>query len=176
MGYVMIAMTGIIVFIISVVIVKYRQHEEKKYYDAAQQMVREEYLTASLRSFDEQEYISAVIPMIYLKLCGHKQKQGYVFDPEKEITIGRDKNNNSIWVPFSTVSMRHCTICLYEGNVYLRDDNSANGTIVKKGFHNYHVINNEYIELETKDKITVGEAVFRVTIFYFQTIKKLGER
>ena len=173
MQYVIIAVAGIIVFIVSVIIVKSRQSEEKKYYDAAQRMVREEYLTSSLKNIDGQEYAPAVIPMLYLKLCGVKPKQGYVFNPEKEITIGRDKSQNSIWIPFPTVSMKHCTIGLYEGVLYLRDENSVNGTIVKRGLHSYLVDNNAYMELETKDKIIIGSAVFMVTIFYFETVKKL---
>lgn len=172
MIYVIIAIVGIVIFIVSVVLVKKKSMEEKSYYEAAQQMVKEEYLTDSLKNVSGSEYHPTVIPMLYLKLCSAKPKQGYVFNPENEITIGRDKNSNSIWIPFPMVSMKHCSIVCDSGRIYLKDSGSANGTIVQKGLKKYLISNYEFIELESKDKIIISDAVFKVAIFYFNTMKK----
>lgn len=171
MKYVLIAVAGIIVFIACVIIVKKRQSEEKKYYDAADQMVKEAYLKEALQNTDALQAHQVVVPMLYLKLIRPKPAQGYVFNPEEKVTIGRDRTTNSIWIPYPTVSMKHCSIRYMDGGVYLFDENSMNGTIIKKGFRKYGLIDGEYVELESGDKIYIDEAVFKVTIFYFQAMK-----
>lgn len=172
MIYVIIAILGIIIFITCVVVVKKTQIEENRYYEAAQQMIKEDYLSDSLKNSSCSDYHPVVIPMLYLKSCNTQPKQGYVFNPEKEVKIGRDKSACSIWIPNNMVSMDHCSIFESSGQLYLRDNGSANGTIVKKGIKKYLISNYESIELNTKDKIIICDIEFKVTIFYFNTMKK----
>lgn len=167
MIYIVITVVAIIIFIISVILIKKKQIEINKYYDAAYKMLKEEYLTTSLLKRKREEFYGSV-PMVYIKLCNGKPKQGYVFNPEKEITFGRDKNKNSIFIPYPTVSMQQCRIVLYNGCLYLQDLNSSNGTFVKSGLFKTMVSGGASIQLRSKDKIIIAGMVFKITIFDFQ--------
>lgn len=172
MPYIIIASISIIVIVAGIVIIKKSQSEEKKYYEAAYRMVKEDYLTSSLKKSDSSANGYVVnLKMVYLKLCSWP-KQGYVFNPEKAITIGRDKMTNAICIPYPTISLNHCKIILYKGEIYLQDMNSSNGTIVQKGMKKYYISSGESIMLDNKDKIILGETILRIVIFEFQTMRK----
>ncbi|MDR2707005.1 MAG: FHA domain-containing protein [Planctomycetaceae bacterium] len=71
--------------------------------------------------------------------------------------IGRSKDVN-LPVAHPVMSRKHCELFEKDGNLYLRDNSSLNGTIYKGG----------YIEgptsLTTGDEFMVGELTFKVTI------------
>lgn len=172
MVYIIIVVISLIIVISGIIIIKKNQNEEKKYYETAYRMSKEDYLTESLKNVDRDNHNTVVVPMVYIKACNTKPKQGYVFNPLKEICIGRDKYKNSIWIPYETISMEHCKLFAYEGNVFIQDLYSSNGTYVKHGLRKYFVNPGECMQLESKDKIMVGDAIFRVVIFYFKTTMK----
>lgn len=172
MKYVLICFVGITVFILIVVFYKKRQLEKKKYYDAADRMVKEEYLEDILENNPSESYSPVVVPMLYINLYRPKPSQKYVFDPEKRITIGRSKSDNTIWLPKPTISMKHCSIYVYEGRVYLQDEYSSNGTCIKKGRKKYWLTEGKQIELENGDRFYIDDIAFKVTVFYFQAMKR----
>lgn len=172
MKYVLICFVGITVFILIVVFYKKRQLEKNKYYDAADRMVKEEYLEDILENNTSESYSPVVVPMLYINLYRPKPSQKYVFDPEKGVTIGRSKSENTIWLPKPTISMKHCSICVCEGRVYIQDEYSMNGTCVKKGRKKYQLMDGNRIELESGDRFYIDDVAFKVTIFYFQAMKR----
>lgn len=172
MPYIIVTMLGLAVFIGGVIFIKGKQSEEKKYYDTACQMVKEEYLTWSLRRTDRQDSRTEAEKMVYLKFCSSRKKQGYVFNPEQEIIMGRAKERCTIWIPSPIVSLVHCRIFLYQQQIYIQDLNSSNGTIVKKGWRKYLVQSGQSLILDTNDKIYIGNTVFKVTIFDFSIRQK----
>jgi len=167
MLYIIATIFGLMIFIGTVIIIKKKQIEKNNYYDAACQILKEEYLTQSLKKSSREEPLKQQ-KMIYLKICSKKQKQRYVFNPAHEIIIGRAKQNSTIWLPSREVSMSHCRILLFDRQVYLQDLNSSNGTLVKKGWKTYLIESGQSILLETGNKIKIGETIFRVTVFDFQ--------
>jgi pSer/pThr/pTyr-binding forkhead associated (FHA) protein len=86
---------------------------------------------------------------------------GGVFKGSKQVTtpcmIGRSKEAN-LPVAHPVVSRKHCELFEKEGNLYLRDNSSLNGTIYKGGYVEHP------IGLTTDDEFMVGELTFKITI------------
>jgi pSer/pThr/pTyr-binding forkhead associated (FHA) protein len=86
---------------------------------------------------------------------------GGVLKGSKQVTtpcmIGRSKEAN-LPVAHPIMSRKHCELFEKDGNLYLRDNSSLNGTIYKGG----------YVEgstfLTTGDEFMVGELTFKITI------------
>ena len=162
---------SVILMVVLLVLLSAKKTEKLKYYTAAGNTLREEYLNYSLRNnlygADDLKH-SNFKQMIYLKTKYGKQKIKYVFNPENRIIIGRDKYESNIYVNNKTVSKKHCCIYLENGYVYLEDMNASNGTIVERGmFQKYRLISNNRIALNSKDKIVIGSSVIKVILFNY---------
>lgn len=166
----------LIVFIsaLTIVYVVYnhiKKTEKQKYYAAAGNILREEYLNYSLRNTidgnSEVPEPKSAKMMIYLKSKSSGKKTQFVFDPEKTVRIGRD-NSSNIFINEALVSQEHCLIYASGDRVYLQDLGSANGTVVKRGaFKSYTLFDLNQIELLTGDVIQVGSSQFKVCLFYY---------
>lgn len=163
----------ILIFIVLIVFIinnNLKKIEQMKYYAAAGNILREDFLNYSLEnsflSDSGQKEPCGKKTMIYLKSKNDKNAR-YVFDPEKEIYLGRDKYKSNVFLNDITVSQNHCCIYSKDDRVFLKDCYSANGTVVKRGFHRYLISAGSRIELGTGDKIVVGSVSFAVTLFYF---------
>lgn len=160
------------VTIIYVIVSHIKKSERQKYYAAAGNIIREEFLNYALQntispdsnvSCPKSEKI-----MIYLKSKSSGKKARFVFDPEKTVNIGRDNSLSNIFINDISVSQNHCRVYSIGNRVFLQDMCSSNGTFVKRGFFkNYSLFDGSQIELKTKDKITVGSGVFEVCLFYY---------
>lgn len=102
--------------------------------------------------------------MVYLK-WKDSEKQGFVFDPERTVRIGRNPGNNDICIREETVSLQHCVLYLYQENLFLQDLNSRNGTWLKQGLKKRLVQGTAPVF--TGDKIIIGGLKIEVTIFSF---------
>ena len=172
MPYIAIVIAVIAIFIGCIIIIKHRQNVEQKYYDAAYQMVKEDYLTQSILNRNMDSNYLEQKKMICIKFCNSKSKQGYVFNPEKGVQIGRDKNSNSICIPNSVVSQVHCRILSTQNQIYIQDLNSTNGFTVKRRLSKYPISNGETMFLENKDKILIGNAILEINIFDFEMLQR----
>lgn len=145
--------------------------EMQKYYNAAGNILKENYLDYSLQNpFDNRniEKPNSCKLMICLKLKGSKDKLGFVFDPEKSVYIGRDCNRCNIYINEVSVSQQHCCIYSNENGIVLKDMDSTNGTTVRRGLYKrYFVTNSNEIELKSNDKIIVGSNTFKIILFYY---------
>lgn len=168
MVWIVIGLVVIAVLLISMVIIYYMHKQEVlRYYHAAYKMVKEEYLDISLRNQGGHIANQPLKKMIYLKnLKGNKD--GFVFDPEKGISIGRSKEGNNLCVRDAGVSGHHCRIYMYSGALFLEDMRSANGTIIKRGLSKIQVI--QACCVFSGDKIFIGDQVFKLTVFDFNTM------
>lgn len=158
--------------IMFVVISHLKKTERQKYYAAAGNILREEFLNYALQNtINPESNISEPKSgkiMLYLKSKSTGKKTQFVFDPEKIVKIGRDNSESNIFINDISVSQKHCQIYSIENTVYLQDLNSANGTIVKSGLlKKYLIFNGNQIELRTGDKIIIGSSVFKVYLFYY---------
>ena len=157
--------------VILVIVSNMKKNERIKYLTAAGNTLREEFLNYSLQNHSG-ETADIRVPrtskmMIYLKANSKGKKVQLVFDPEREVNIGRDKFSSNIYINDPTVSQKHCCIYSVDDRVFLRDLYSANGTSVKRGLHRYHIVEGESIELNTKDTLIIGSNEFKVTLFYY---------
>lgn len=170
-----IIISGVIVLaagIMLLILTNMKKNERIKYYTAAGNTLREDFLNYSLQNHSG-ETTDIRVPrtskmMIYLKANSKGKKIQLVFDPEREVNIGRDKYSSNIYINDPTVSQKHCCIYSVDDHVYLRDQYSANGTIIKRGLRQkYFIVEGESIELFSKDIIIVGSNEFKVTLFYY---------
>lgn len=143
-----------------------RTQEKRKYYKAAQRILREEYLDGAIKnvegiglSSNEQRL------MIALKMKGSKGA-GYVFDPAREVRIGRNREENDICVQDLATSGEHCKIFLYEGKLCIEDLNSSNGTVLRRGLRGSQTLFGKMAFLQNYTKIIVGNNCFLLTVFY----------
>ena len=149
---------GVIIF---AVISHFKKIEKEKYYMAAGNIIREDFLNYSLQNTfskeKECEIPSTKKMMLYIKSKSAGKKSQFVFDPEKKVLIGRDKFFSNIYINEAPVSQKHCSIYSKNNMVFLQDMNSTNGTIVKRGlFSKIFLTNGHYIELKSKDKLIIG--------------------
>ncbi len=155
-----------------VIVVKARKDEVQNYYNAAENILKEQQLDLMLKNpynGGHTGLTGGLKTMIYLK---HKQSNDckYVFNLDQEIHIGRDKDTNQLCVNEAIVSHNHCKIYSGGSSVCICDLNSSNGLEVKRGMHRYTLTNGQYMELLTKDVIKVGTTEFLVEIFYFDSV------
>lgn len=158
--------------VVSVIVSNMKKNEKIKYYTAAGNTLREDFLNYSLQNHSG-ETADIRVPrtgkmMIYLKANSKGKKIQLVFDPEREVNIGRDKFSSNIYINDPTVSQKHCCIYSVDDRVYLRDLYSANGTYIKRGIgKRYHIVEGGSIELADKDTIVVGSNELKVTLFFY---------
>lgn len=153
-----------------------KKTEKQKYYAAAGNIMREDYLNYSLQNtIDSRSNIEEpknAKMMVYLKTKSEGKKKQYVFDPEKIIKIGRDSSQSNILINDARVSQNHCIIYSSENTVYLQDVGSANGTIVSRGLRKKYLLSGgRMIVLRTGDTIRVGASSFKVCLFYYDLAK-----
>lgn len=146
--------------------------ERGKYYMAAANIIREDFLNFSLQNPVNNDgsfnMPSEQRTMLYIKLKTSGKKAQFVFDPAKRILIGRDKFNSNIYINEAFVSQHHCSIFSENNLVFLQDMNSANGTYVKRGFlKKYHLLNGQHIQLRSNDTIIIGSNKFRIILFFY---------
>lgn len=143
-----------------------KTQEKRKYYRAAQRILREEYLDGAIKNTEGMGlYSNEQRMMIALKMQGSKGA-GYVFDPAREVRIGRNREGNDICVQDLATSGEHCKIFLYEGQLCIEDLNSSNGTVLKRGFGRSQALFGKMAFLQNHTKIIVGSNCFLLTIFY----------
>src|SRR5699024_2248955 len=68
---------------------------------AAQRIIREEYLDGSIMKGGDTQRLSGKT-MIVLRIKGNRDK-GYVFDPQREICIGRSLESSDLCLPDPSV-------------------------------------------------------------------------
>lgn len=165
-----------ILVIMAVTIVKMnsRKNERDKYYKAAGNIIREDYLNYCLVNTVGNEKVAPPNGqkiMIYIKSGSGRTKNQFVFDPEKRVNIGRDPESNNIFINEAAVSMHHCSIVSEGAEVYIYDLNSTNGTVLKRGlFRNINLSGGAGTELRTGDRVCVGSNIFKITLFYYDMV------
>lgn len=157
--------------IVFLIISHFRKVEKQRYIFAAGNIIKEDFLIYSLQNpMGEKDPLpvpNSKKTMLYIKAKNQGQKLQLVFDPEKEILIGRDQNNSNIYLNEVLVSQQHCCIFFRGNAVYLQDMNSSNGTYLKRGLSKSLIINGQCVQLRSGDKLLIGSNIFKVTLFYY---------
>ena len=165
----------LLVLLIFVCVKRYSSNKETmKYYEAAGQMLKEEYLNYSLKNpYLQPKHPSMQNPrkiMLYIKLAKTKEKDGFVFDPKDAVVFGRQKEKVSICVNEAAVSSQHCMVYLGGDAVLAEDMGSRNGTGLIRKRKEYALSYGSPVVLMDKDILHIGSKYFQIRIFYYDTV------
>ena len=140
--------------------------QERKYYDAAARMIKENLLDEFILN---QGHVSGQSSKIML--CIHvrgKSRQRLVFDPQKGVRIGRDPQNNEICIRNSQVSASHCGLYMLDSKPVVQDYHSANGTWIRRGMQKLRVEGTA--GLQSGDTLLIGDTRMDICFFEFDLI------
>lgn len=172
MIFIVIGVLAVILFVIgTVILVKSKKDEVQNYYDAAQNILKEERLDKLLKNPYKGtvgQDAGGIKPMVYLKIKD-KSKLKYVFCLDREVCIGRDKDTNQVCVNEPIVSANHCRLYSDGVNVYLQDLYSANGVEIKRGLSRFALQSGETVQLSSNDVLKIGTTKINAVLFYFDT-------
>ena len=127
-------------------------------------MIKENCLDEIIRSRGQRNPVIRRL-MIYIRVRG-SEPQGFVFDPEAGIRIGRDPMRNEICIRDGLVSASHCCIYLQKGRPVIRDYQSTNGTWIRRGMHRMRPVEGTG-SLMSGDVLRVGDTKMDVKFFVF---------
>lgn len=163
---VIILTIGILAALTAVVILRKQNRDyRKKCIKAAQRIIREEYLDGSIMKRDETKKLSRSSKMmVVLRIKGSREK-GFVFDPEREIRIGRSLESSDFCLPDPSVSSHNSRIFLYQGQLCIQDMDSANGTAVWSRGRGKRTLWGETGFLYDRSRIWVGNTCILIRIF-----------
>ena len=156
---------GIWIFIVSS-----RRHEERmQYYSAAKALVQSDILEYEIQNQATHKLAAPKARRIILYLRVHtRPPKKYVLDPQKGITFGRDSKTCDVLLNEATVSEHHCCIREENGQVWLTDLGSSNGTVLRKGlFRRVRLHGGQSVRVGSGDRLIVGSTVFDLTLFLF---------
>lgn len=94
---------------------------------------------------------------ITLFQIGPGETENYQLVVKDRVTIGRDKSCQLCLSNDTALSGRHCSVLYRDGSVYVRDEESTNGTFV-----NGVPIVGEY-KVEMDDILLIGSSEYRIT-------------
>ena len=161
------AVTAAVVCVILILILFIRHRrkkaEEKKYYDAAARMIKENTLDEIILSRGQRRPVTRRM-MIYIRVAA-SSPQGFVFDPEKGIRIGRDPDRTEICIRDKRVSATHCCLCLHRGTPVVQDFHSSNGTWIRRFLRKKRVQGSAPVQ--SGDRLYVGDTKLEITFFFF---------
>lgn len=169
------AIVAAVIFVILITVsVQKRSEMLEGRYRAAANIIKEDLLNYSIRNpmtHNDHEPSGARL-MVCLQPMHTKEKAPYVFDPARVIYIGRkiSVEKNMICLNDIQVSMEHCMIYTDGSRIYIKDMNSSNGSVVKRGFQRYYLAGGNAMELMNRDKIYIGKTVIKVFIFYYDLL------
>lgn len=96
------------------------------------------------------------------------KKENYAFDPDKGVRIGRDVSKCQLTVLQDSVSGEHCIIFASQGQLYVKDLGSTNGTWIKRSFHRPFRVSGTQ-PVQSGDKLIVGGIYFEVHSMWIDT-------
>lgn len=158
---------AILLILLLVVLYIRQKRERSEYYLAAYKVIKETALDQALHRNSGHINVETIKPMVYIK-SQKGQKEGFVFDPEKPVGIGRAQEGNALCVRDASVSGYHCRLFLYGSGLYVEDLGSTNGTWLRQGFAKKQIIGPTPIR--SGAKLYIGGEVFRIVIFHFDTM------
>lgn len=142
-----------------------RRQEKKRYYEAAKKIIQEEYLNSAIRNPENGSWAAGIWKtMVYLKAEGEKHG-GFVFDPEDQVRIGRNRSGNEICLPDVRVSGEHCRLFLYEGYVFAEDLGSSNGTFIRHRRGKIQQLSGTPQQMFSGDRLYEGDTCLKLVIF-----------
>lgn len=157
------------IFLVFFLFLAVRQRQKREYWKrcqkAARRIIQEEYLDGSIIKKEGNYSGERVLKtMVVLKVRGSREK-GCIFDPEREIQIGRNLESCDVCLSDKAVSSHNSRIFVYQGQLCIQDMDSANGTSVKAPGRKKKYLWGTTDFLYDKSKIWVGNTCIEVRVF-----------
>lgn len=89
--------------------------------------------------------------------------QRYLFDLEREITIGRDESN-VLPLNDKQAAKRNCAIYVKNQAVYAKNLNAATPICIQRG-KKKQLIQNQMVKLQSKDILMVGKTALHISLY-----------
>lgn len=162
-----VSIAAVLIEVIVLVIANKKNREMHNYIKAASNIARDMELELMLRNpyapGTQEQKIPNMRDFICLVQQNTQTKHEYIYSLNDPICVGRARSGNQLILNDSLVSEYHCVIYLEQGNVCLRDMNSANGTVLCTGaFKKLLVANGNSVPLRSGYKLIIGSMVFVV--------------
>lgn len=145
-----------------------KRKKKNKVIKSLYKLMEERVLSATLRNRITSEQAAAMeYQNLFLQLEFKYAKPSlmYVFDLEESITIGRSRENK-ICIRDDTLSRMHCKIALINGNLYIQDLGTANGTVIKRGVRKIYIPSQQSEIVEDGDLLMVGNYKIKIQFLY----------
>ena len=165
------AYVAVVVIAFAVYLIRYRKKDEqRKLNQAAERIVREDMLRYSLRN----PYADAgnrPIPasrrrMLCITIKTDGKKHRYVFDPEKQVSVGRS-DKNQIIIYDAAVSERQALIYVSAGKVCVRNAGNTRRIRLKRGGRQTAISAGGSAVLRDGDVLRIGAHELNIKLFRF---------
>lgn len=145
--------------------------QTRKYYNAAEKIVREDLLAYSLKNpYTMPRGLKApasVRLMLGMEILTVKPRQQRVFDISQPVNLGRSDQNHIVLHDMH-ISSRQGRIFARQGRIWLENLSTQCGMLVRRGrFQKIPVVPRQTIQLLDGDRICVNQHKLRVKIFVF---------
>lgn len=165
-AYVLIAVVGFTVFAMR----ERSKDKRRKLNNAAEKIVREDLLLYSLKNpYSETgrcEIPSSRRAMIALRIKAGGKKQEFVFDPAKQVNIGRG-DRNQIIIHDPAVSELHACIYIADRKVCVYNASNSRGVTVQRSSGRRVLAPGQSAALKNGDVIRLGGYKLFVNLFIF---------
>lgn len=152
-----------------------RRNKKKMTMECLQKMVEYNVLNATLNQpIVSEQALAYEYNKLFLKVEFEDAKPylGYLFDLSESVTVGRDRENKII-IRDDAVSRVHCKFYTMNGQVFVQDLNSSNGTTIRgKWFGKVKLQSQNMVSVVNGDRVVVGGYVMRVYILYGYQVRK----
>ena len=173
--YVTLMVLLVLEAIVTVITSRNRSKNHKLTMECLQKMVEYNVLNVTLNHpISSEQALAYEYNKLFLKVefIEAKPYLGYLFDLAENVTVGRDRENKIV-IRDDAVSRVHCKFYVMNGQVFVQDLNSSNGTTIReKWFGKVRLHSQNMVSVVNKDRIIIGGYVMRIQILYGYQVRR----
>lgn len=159
---------GIVLLEIIILMISNKKNKEMyNYIRAATNIARNMQLEQMLKNPYDPVSASEPVPDITNFICltqvNSQVKHEYVYSLNEPVRIGRAKSGNALILNDRAVSEYHCVIYMENGAVVIRDNNSANGTVIQVStFKKFLISEGQSVVISDGNRLIFGSMIFKI--------------
>lgn len=173
--YIILIALTVLEVITTIVSLNKQRSNKKLTLECLQKMVEYNVLNATLNHpIVSEQALAYEYNKLFLKVefMDAKPYLAYLFDLSESVTVGRDRENKII-IRDDAVSRVHCKFYTMNGQVFVQDLNSSNGTTIRgKWFGKVKLQSNNMVSVVNGDKVVVGGYIMKIHILYGYQVRK----
>jgi len=173
--YVTLIILLVIEVVVTVITSRNKSKNHKLTMECLQKMVEYNVLNATLNHpISSEQALAYENNKLFLKIefVDARPYLGYMFDLSENVTVGRDRENKIV-IRDDAVSRVHCKFYVMNGQVFVKDLNSSNGTTIRgKWFGKIRLQSQNMVSVVNKDRVIIGGYTMRVQILYGYQVRR----